>query len=189
MIKTFADFETEHLFVSDDPLYYQNIARVAIRKLQMLDAACSLNDLRVPPGNRLEKLKGDRQNSYSIRINDQYRICFCWENGAAYDVEIVDYHGSLQMRTTNLIHPGEVLSEEFLIPMGISQNQLAMEIGVPTTRINAIVQGRRSITADTALRLAERFGSTANFWMNLQTSYDLAVAAKNMRKEKNTRKD
>ena len=92
MIITFADFETEHLFYSDDPFYYQSIARVAIRKLTMLNAARTLDDLRVPPGNRLEKLKGDRQGQYSIRINDQYRICFVWDDGDAYDVEITDYH-------------------------------------------------------------------------------------------------
>ncbi len=58
----------------------------------MLDAAAKLDDLRVPPGNRLEKLKGDREGQYSIRINDQYRICFTWEDGNAYDVEVADYH-------------------------------------------------------------------------------------------------
>ena len=66
--------------------------RVALRKLRMLDAATRLEDLRVPPGNRLEKLKGDRAGQHSIRINDQWRICFVWKNGDAYDVEIVDYH-------------------------------------------------------------------------------------------------
>jgi toxin HigB-1 len=59
----------------------------------MLDAATSLDDLRVPPGNRLERLKGERASQYSIRINDQWRICFTWRAGDAYDVEIVDYHG------------------------------------------------------------------------------------------------
>lgn len=58
----------------------------------MLDAAAKLDDLRVPPRNRLEKLKGDREGQYSIRINDQYRICFTWEDGNAYDVEVADYH-------------------------------------------------------------------------------------------------
>lgn len=66
--------------------------RVALRKLRMLDAATTLADLQVPPGNRLEKLKGDRVGQFSIRINDQWRICFRWKSGDAYDVEIVDYH-------------------------------------------------------------------------------------------------
>jgi len=68
------------------------LQRAALRKLLLLDAAETLQDLRVPPGNRLEKLAGDREGQYSIRINDQWRVCFCWENGNAHDVEIVDYH-------------------------------------------------------------------------------------------------
>ena len=69
-----------------------DVQRVALRKLAMLDAAESLDDLRVPPGNRLEKLKGSRRGSYSIRINDQWRICFHWTNAGPEEVEIVDYH-------------------------------------------------------------------------------------------------
>lgn len=65
---------------------------VAFRKLRMLQNSRSLNDLRVPPANRLEKLKGGREGQYSIRVNDQYRICFRWQDGDAFDVEIVDYH-------------------------------------------------------------------------------------------------
>ena len=66
---------------------------MALRKLRMLDAATRLDDLRVPPGNRLEALKGDRAGQFSIRINDQWRVCFRWQDGHAYDVEIADYHG------------------------------------------------------------------------------------------------
>lgn len=65
---------------------------MALRKLRMLDAAMRLSDLRVPPGNRLERLRGDRVGQHSIRINDRWRICFRWQEGDAYDVEIVDYH-------------------------------------------------------------------------------------------------
>jgi len=75
------------------------------------------------------------------------------------------------------VHPGEVLLEEFLKPMGISQNHLALKISVPARRINEIVLGKRRITADTALRLAQYFGTTAKFWLGLQTDYDLDVAA------------
>ncbi len=75
------------------------------------------------------------------------------------------------------IHPGEVLLEDFLKPMGISQNHLAMRLGVPARRINEIVLGKRRITADTALRLARYFGTSAKFWLGLQTDYDLDVAA------------
>jgi addiction module HigA family antidote len=74
------------------------------------------------------------------------------------------------------VHPGEVLSEEFLKPMGLSQNRLALDIGVPPRRINEIVLGKRSITADTALRLARYFGNSPQFWLGLQKDYDLDVA-------------
>jgi addiction module HigA family antidote len=75
------------------------------------------------------------------------------------------------------VHPGEVLLKEFLKPMGISQNRLALKISVPARRINEIVLGKRRITADTALRLAQYFGTTVKFWLGLQTDYDLDVAA------------
>ena len=69
-----------------------NIQRVAARKLKLLNDAAELNDLRIPPANRLEALKGERQGQHSIRINDQWRLCFRWQNGNAAEVEIVDYH-------------------------------------------------------------------------------------------------
>ena len=71
------------------------------------------------------------------------------------------------------IHPGEILMEEFLVPMGVTQNRLAVSIGVPPRRINEIVHGKRGITADTALRLAKYFGTSAEFWINLQSHYEL----------------
>ena len=93
MIRSFGDRETERLFrrepVRKLPL---DVRRVALRKLVLLDAAESIEDLRVPPGNRLEKLTGDRAGQHSIRINDQWRVCFRWKEGDAQDVEIVDYH-------------------------------------------------------------------------------------------------
>jgi proteic killer suppression protein len=93
MIKSFASKETEKLFNRQfSRKLPQSIQRVARRKLAVLDAAGVLQDLRIPPSNRLEKLSGDRKGQYSIRINDQWRICFRWRSGDAYDVEIVDYH-------------------------------------------------------------------------------------------------
>ena len=93
MIKSFRDRETERLFARHPTRRFGvDVQRVALRKLRMLDAADSLDDLRVPPGNRLERLRGDRQGQHSIRINDQWRICFRWRGGDAHDVEIVDYH-------------------------------------------------------------------------------------------------
>jgi len=93
MIKTFADKETERLFERTfSRRLLQKIQLTARMKLEILDAAEVLLDLRVPPGNHLEKLSGGREGQYSIRINDQWRICFSWRQENAYDVEMVDYH-------------------------------------------------------------------------------------------------
>lgn len=93
MTRSFGDRLTERLFQRERIRGLPpNLLRVALRKLVQLDAATALDDLRVPPGNRLEKLRGDRAGQHSIRINDQWRICFRWRNGDAFDVEIVDYH-------------------------------------------------------------------------------------------------
>ncbi|MCB8912474.1 HigA family addiction module antidote protein [Rhodococcus rhodochrous] len=78
------------------------------------------------------------------------------------------------------IHPGEILREDFLEPLGITQNRLATTIGVPPRRINEIVHGKRSITADTALRLAKAFGNSAQFWLNIQDRYELDIAAERL---------
>ena len=93
MIRSFADRDTERLF-SREPVrrFPADLLRTMLRKLVALDAAEALADLRVPPGNCLEKLKGRRSGQYSIRINDQWRVCFGWKDGGAHDVEIVDYH-------------------------------------------------------------------------------------------------
>lgn len=93
MIKSFGDKDTARLFARERPKGLpEDIHRAALRKLLILDAAELLADLRVPPGNRLEKLKGDREGLRSIRVNDRWRVCFRWSSGDAYDVEIVDYH-------------------------------------------------------------------------------------------------
>jgi len=92
MIKNFRCKDTEALFNDLAARRFQAIQRVARRKLEMLAAAKRLDDLRMPPANRLEALKGDRRGQHSIRINDQWRLCFRWEDGDALDVEIVDYH-------------------------------------------------------------------------------------------------
>lgn len=84
--------DTELLFTQGITKVFSHFKSVAERKLMMLDSAVSLNDLRSPPANRLEKLSGDREGQYSIRINDQFRICFIWGNDGITDVEIVDYH-------------------------------------------------------------------------------------------------
>lgn len=93
MIKSFASKDTERLFARRRSTGLPaDIQRIALRKLLILDAAERIDDLRVPPGNRLEKLSGSRSGRHSIRINDQWRICFRWTGGDAEDVEITDYH-------------------------------------------------------------------------------------------------
>jgi proteic killer suppression protein len=94
MIESFASEETEKIFRGQiSKKFPKEIQRTARRKLLYLDDAEDLRDLLAPPGNRLEKLKGDRAGQYSIRINDQWRVCFRWSGNKAKDVEIVDYHG------------------------------------------------------------------------------------------------
>lgn len=92
MIQSFDCSDTESLFLSHAVPRFKNIERVARRKLLMLQAATQLDALKVPPGNQLELLKGNRRGQHSIRINDQWRVCFVWKNDGAHNVEIVDYH-------------------------------------------------------------------------------------------------
>ena len=93
MIASFRDRDTEKLWRSGiSRRLPARLCRSAFKKLAILNAAVALESLKVPPGNRIESLKGDRAGQHSIRINDQYRICFEWKNGNAYEVEIVDYH-------------------------------------------------------------------------------------------------
>jgi proteic killer suppression protein len=93
VIKTFGNKETEKLFQRERSRSFPpEIIRKARLKLEILDAAEKLDDLKVPPGNKLEKLSGDREGQHSVRVNRQWRICFRWKNGDSYDVEMVDYH-------------------------------------------------------------------------------------------------
>lgn len=93
MIRTFKDKETQKIFERRRSRKLpSDIQQVALRKLRMLNRAETLQDLRVPPANRLERLKGDREGQYSIRVNDQWRVCFEWKDGDSFNVELVDYH-------------------------------------------------------------------------------------------------
>ena len=92
MIASFADKDTESLARGKRVRRFVAFERVAMRKIRQLQAASTLEDLRVPPGNRLESPKGDRLGQFSIRVNDQFRVCFTWNEGYAENVEIVDYH-------------------------------------------------------------------------------------------------
>lgn len=93
MIKTFANTETNIIFSGAlVKKIDKNLQKLALRKLRYIDAAVSLNDLKIPPANRLEKLKGDLDGFFSVRVNDQFRIIFKWQDGNAFDVEFIDYH-------------------------------------------------------------------------------------------------
>jgi proteic killer suppression protein len=93
VIRSFRDKDTEKLFRRErNKAVPPDVQRVALRKLAQVDAAANIQDLKVPPGNRLEALSGDRKGQFSIRINDQWRVCFVWKDGHAHEVEIVDYH-------------------------------------------------------------------------------------------------
>jgi addiction module HigA family antidote len=159
---------------------FSGIERPARLKLDRLEAAAAVGDLAALPGNRFEALAGDRKGQYSIRVNDQWRICFEWPVGALgpSNVEIVDYHQENAMAVI-AIHPGEHLADE-LKELGMSAAELARRLAVPTNRITGILNGQRAITGDTTLRLAHFFGTSAEFWLNLQSLYELRVARKKM---------
>lgn len=195
MIQSFADKTTAAIFIGLEVRRIpREIQQRAAEKLALLNAAHKIDDLRVPPGNRLEKLSGDRAGQWSIRINNQWRVCFIFENGNVYDVEIVDYHEEIDMSirieefaTTNFsevatgqplrpVKPGDILLHDFMEPLGLSANALATALHVPTNRITGILSASRGISADTALRFAHYFGTTPQFWVNLQSNYELRLA-------------
>jgi addiction module HigA family antidote len=152
--------------------------KVAARKLDMLNAARDVQDLKAPPGNGLEMLNGDRKRRYSIRLNDQYRIVFQWSDGNAKDVGIVDYHEEINTmipKQRQPTHPGEILLEEFLRPMKLSQVELARRMGVPVQRVNTLINGKRDMTAGTAILLSRELKTTSEFWMNLQVAVEYLV--------------
>lgn len=91
-IQSFKDDDLARLYAGKRVARFRHVERVVMRKIRQLDIARNINDLRVPPGNRLEKMTGDRSGQYSIRVNAQWRICFTWKNGEVWNVEIVDYH-------------------------------------------------------------------------------------------------
>jgi len=128
VIKSFRCADTQKLFETGKSRRWVAIKSVATRKLTQLEAAATLDFLRSPPGNRLESLHGDRAGQHSIRINDQWRVCFVWRDGDVYNVEIVDYHWCLWAMIKNgmrPVHPGEILLEDYLKPLGMTANALA----------------------------------------------------------------
>lgn len=185
MSPKFRDRDTERFADGQHVRRLQGVPqRRAFVALDRLDAATKLFDLRAAPGNRFEALKGDRAGQYSIRINDQWHVCFEWsdDRGEAVNIEITDYHwfkheavnrGMTMPRPP--IHPGEHLRID-LEELNMSQAALARALGVPKNRISQIINGDRGITADTALRLARWMGTTPQYWLNLQMMHDLRVA-------------
>jgi proteic killer suppression protein len=179
VIQSFADEQTKKVWERAHVRSFgPDLQRAAQKKLRLLNAADVLNDLRIPPGNRLEKLSGDREGQHSIRINDQYQICFVWTAAGPAEVQIVDYHCEerIMSKAHEPITPGEMLQTEFLEPLGITAYRLAQATGLPQTRLSEIIRGKRRITTDTALRLSQAFGLSERFWLNLQTDYDIELA-------------
>jgi len=174
----FRDADTRRLFFGERVRRYPAaLAQRTQNKLKIVYAASRLEDLAIPPGNRLEALKGDRRGQWSIRASEQWRICFIWDGTKTVAIEVVDYiEGIMAKRKIRPVHPGRILFEEFMEPAGISQYRLAQATGLSQMQIGNIIRGRRSISAETALRLERALGMSAQTWMNLQMLYDLEKA-------------
>ena len=114
---------------------------------------------------------------YALKIDDQWRICFHWAGGDAFEVEVCDYHRAMK---PTFPHPGTLLREEFLEPMGITPYRVTKETGVRLTRITAILNGTRSVTADTGLRLDRYFGLSEGYWSGLQHDFDVRMARRTL---------
>ena len=154
------------------------IERPARLRLDRLEAATADKDLFLLPSDHFEALGGKRKGQYSVRINDRWRICFEWPE-AGRDRKTSRCRLSLRSTGygTDRDTPGERLAED-LNELGMSAAELARKLGVPTNRVTGILNGQRAITGDTALRLAHFFGTSPEFWLNLQSLYELRVARK-----------
>lgn len=159
-----------------------------------VDAAAALEDLRQPPGNQLEALKDDRAGQHSIRVNDQWRLCFVWRDGNAHKVEIAEYHQEPRQmirrdeldsvdfsdastgETIPAMTPGDVQRLDFMESLKLFARALARDMGVIADRVTEMINGKCTITAEIAILLGRRFGTTRSFWMNLQTAFDLEKA-------------
>jgi addiction module HigA family antidote len=144
--------------------------------LDRLAAVHTLDDLRALQSCRLEPPTGDGNGKYAIRVSQQWRICFEWAGASPgpANVELVDLESGGHVAPV-AIHPGKHLAEE-LRALDMSASELARRIKVPTNRVTGILNGQRGITGDSALRLAHFFGTSAEFWVNLQRLHDLQVA-------------
>ena len=192
MIKTFADRHTKELYeTGKSKRLSPAIWKRAVRRLEYLDLATGLEDLKVPLSNRLHELERERKGQFSISVNDQWRICFRFIDGDAYDVEITDYfeEGCLMSiantrdRKVRPTHPGEMLREDFMPDYGLSVSSLAKALGVSRQTVNEILRERRAVSPEMALRLSQLFGNTAEFWLNAQRAVDLWEAARTIRRK------
>ena len=188
MIRSFKDKETQKLFMGRrSRAVSEQAVRRAQLKLAQLDQVDSVEELKIPPGNRLHALGGDREGQWAIRINDQYRICFRFRTKTRTRLrlptiisrgeDMVDWTEEIEReeRVYPPVHPGEVLREEWLIPLDINANQLAGALGVDRQKVYDIVNGKRGVSAEMALRLARWSGMRPRFWLGLQEQYDLAI--------------
>jgi len=152
MVASFRDRETERLWhTGNSRRLPASLHRPAFKKLSVLNAALTLSNRRVPPGNQLEALRGRRAGQHSIRTGM-----------------------TMKPRKIFAVHPGEILKTEFMQPMGITSYALAKALDFPG--IYEVVRGERALSADTAIRLGKYFGLPAQFWLNLQNDYDLRLA-------------
>jgi addiction module HigA family antidote len=206
VIKSFADKRTAALFAGYAVRHIPNeIQRRARAKLFAVDAAKKIDDLRVPPRPAIAwnpctvtdtvsiasaltinggsassgaTAQHGKLNSWTTTRDDTMSI-----KREDLDAGRVDFTGIASGKRLAPIHPGEILRDDFLKPMKISVYTLAQVIKVPRSRVNDIVLGRRAITTDTALRLARYFGTSPEFWVNLQTHYDLEIAGRSLRRQ------
>jgi addiction module HigA family antidote len=191
MIQTVADRETQQFFVTGKSKRLPpDLVKRALRWLEYLHVAAHLNDLLVPPSNQLHALQGDRAGQYSISINDQWRICFRFVDGDAYDVEITDYIEERTMAIANTeprqippTHPGEMLREDFMPDFGLTATALASALRVSRQTVHQLLREERAITPLMALRLARLFGNSPAFWLNAQQARDLWEAEQNYQEE------
>jgi len=178
VIKFFRSKETEQLHARQRVKRFRGFERVAQRNLRQLDIATELRDLASPPGHRLEALKGHRgaSTAFASAISGASAVCGDVLLLVIHTLNVVRISITAKSRRLPPVHPGEILREDFMVPLGISMNKLALDLGVPVTRIAEIVHERRGITPDTALRLGRYFTTSARFWLNAQAAYDLEVA-------------
>ena len=179
MIKTFRCKETERLYSERlSSKRFRSFADTAYRKLIQLDEAGQLRDLQGIPGNRLEKLRAIVGGSTASGLISSGGFASDGSRETAMTLKLLTTtrKKGRAPRKISPVHPGEILREDVLKPLGMSVNKLALSLAVPATRMAEIVNGRRAITPDTALRLARFLGTTPEFWVRLQSRYELELA-------------